>query len=355
MAIFINYLSVIYDEGNKKLTDKTTPYNRTIATEFKQKMKLQNRREKIIQLSPAIAFVSLVVFFSISTSGFFSLYNLETIMSQIAIPLVLSIGLTFVILTGSIDLSIDGTMGLTGTVVGFLVANNQNTLSLGIFGILVAVLIGGLLGLLIGNIYVKAKIPSFMVSYSMASIASGFSQSINNSLPARITDEGFRAIALEGFIGIPYITWIALTLFLLSYIIQEYTSFGRYIFAVGSNEKIPRMTGINVNRVKILVFAWSGLCIGLAGIIGAARLGQGTILIGRNNLFPTLTAVIVGGTSGGKGGVLNTFFGVLIVTVLNNGLVLFGVQAELQKGIQGFIILIALALSVIRNRKIISK
>ena len=94
-----------------------------------------------------------------------------------------------------------------------------------------------------------------------------------------------------------------------------------------------------------------------AGVIGAARLGQGTILVGRNNLFPTMTAVVVGGTlfSGGKGGVLNTLFGVLIVTVLNNGLVLLGIQAELQKGIQGMVIVIAVVASVMRSRKLISK
>ena len=143
----------------------------------------------------------------------------------------------------------------------------------------------------------------------------------------------------------------------MAYIIQEKTAFGRCLFAVGANEKIPKMSGVNVERVKILAFVWAGLCIGLAGVIGAARLGQGTILVGRNNLFPTMTAVVVGGTlfSGGKGGVLNTLFGVLIVTVLNNGLVLLGIQAELQKGIQGMVIVIAVVASVMRSRKLISK
>lgn len=339
------------------MAENSTTLNTTIAMEFTQKIKQQNRRDKITQLSSAIVLIGLVIVFSFTAPGFFSMDNVATIMAQIATPLVLALGLTFVILTGSIDLSIDGTMGLAGTVVGFLVANNQNNLNLGIFGILIAVLIGGLSGLLIGCIYVKAKIPSFMVSYGMASIASGIAQSINGSLPARITDEGFRGLALNRFLGIPYITWIALGLFVLAYIIQERTAFGRYLFAVGANEKIPKMSGINVNKVKIMAFVWAGLCIGLAGVIGAARLGQGTILIGRNNLFPTMTAVVVGGTmlSGGKGGVLNTLFGVLIITVLNDGLVLLGVQAELQRGIQGLIIVIAVALSIMRNRKLISK
>lgn len=329
----------------------------TIAMEFAQKIKQQYRRDKITQLSPVIILICIVVFFSFTTQGFFSISNVMTILGLIAIPLVLSIGLTFVVLTGSIDLSIDGTMALTGTVVGFLVSNNQNSWNFGIVGILIAILIGGLAGLIIGTIYVKAKIPSFMVSFGISSIAGGFAASINGTLPATITDTAFRSLALDQFLGIPYITWIALGLFLLAYIIQERTAFGRYLFAVGANEKIPMMNGVNVNRVKIAAFVWSGLCTGLAGVIGAARLGLGTILIGKNNLFPTLTAVVVGGTlfSGGKGGVINTLFGVLIVTVLNDGLILWGVQPELQRGIQGIIIVIAVALSIMRSRKLISK
>ena len=334
--------------------NKSSP---SIALEFAQRIKLQYRRDKITQLSPVIILIGLIIFFSFISPNFFTLDNFLNILGQIAIPLVLALGLTFVVLTGSIDLSIDGTMALTGTVVGFLVRNNQNTWNLGIGGILITVLIGGLFGFLIGIIYVKMRIPSFMVSFGMANITRGIAASINGTLPASIKDEAFRGMALNQFIGIPYITWIALGLFLLAYIIQERTAFGRHLFAVGANEKIPKMTGINVNKVKINAFVWSGLCIGLAGVIGASRLGLGTILIGSNNLFPTLTAVVAGGTlfSGGKGGVLNTLFGVLIVTVLNVGLILWGVKPEVQRGIQGIIIVIAVSLSVMHSRKLISK
>lgn len=339
------------------MADHPTLQKEMIAEEFAQKVVRQNRRDKITKLSPAIVLLGLTAAFSVAAPGFFSVANAMTILGQIATPLVLALGLTFVVLTGSIDLSIDGTMGLTGTVVGFLVMNNQNSMDLGLFGILIAVSIGGLMGLLIGTVYVKARIPSFMVSYGVSSIASGIAQSINGSLPATIVDEGFRSLALSSFLGLPYITWISIAVFGVAYIIQEKTAFGRYLFTVGSDERIPKMSGVNVSRVKILAFVWAGLCTGLAGVIGAARLGQGTILIGRNNLFPTMTAVVVGGTlfSGGKGGVVNTLFGVLIITVLNDGLVLLGVQAELQKGIQGVIIVIAVAASIVRSRRLISK
>ena len=187
------------------MADHPTLQKEMIAEEFAQKVVRQNRRDKITKLSPAIVLLGLTAAFSVAAPGFFSVANAMTILGQIATPLVLALGLTFVVLTGSIDLSIDGTMGLTGTVVGFLVMNNQNSMDLGLFGILIAVSIGGLMGLLIGTVYVKARIPSFMVSYGVSSIASGIAQSINGSLPATIVDEGFRSLALSSFLGLPYI------------------------------------------------------------------------------------------------------------------------------------------------------
>ena len=329
----------------------------TVAMEFTESVKRNNRRDRITQASSVIIVIALVILFSATNSSFLTLNNIQTILSQIATPLVLAIGLTFVVLTGSIDLSIDGTMGLAGTCVGFLVANNQNDLNLGVLGVILAMMIGAVSGLFIGLVYVKGRIPSFMVSYGVSSVCTGIACSINGAMPATITDPIFRGLALSRFLGLPYVTWIALVLLVVAYIIQERTPFGRYLYAIGINEKIPKSAGVNVEKIKIEAFIWSGICIGLAGVLGAARLGYGTQLIGRGNQFPTLTAVVVGGTlfSGGKGGVINSLFGVLIVTILNNGLILWGVTPEMQQGVQGLIIVVAIALTIMRNRKLIAK
>ena len=224
-------------------------------------------------------------------------------------------------------------------------------------GVILAMMIGAVSGLFIGLVYVKGRIPSFMVSYGVSSVCTGIACSINGAMPATITDPIFRGLALSRFLGLPYVTWIALALLVVAYIIQERTPFGRYLYAIGINEKIPKSAGVNVEKIKIEAFIWSGICIGLAGVLGAARLGYGTQLIGRGNQFPTLTAVVVGGTlfSGGKGGVINSLFGVLIVTILNNGLILWGVTPEMQQGVQGLIIVVAIALTIMRNRKLIAK
>jgi len=159
------------------------------------------------------------------------------------------------------------------------------------------------------------------------------------------------------FLGIPFITWVAIVMFLLCFFIQEYTAFGRHIYAVGTNENIPRSVGVSVEKVKIGVFTLAGFLFGVAGVIGAIRLGQGQIAIGDDKMFPAQAAVVVGGTSlaGGKGGVVNTIVGVLIMTVLDNGLVMLNVNPNIRTGVQGVIILVAVILTAARGAKVISK
>lgn len=329
----------------------------SVADQFVQKIERQNRKDKIIQLVPVLVLIGLFIIFSIAAPGFATVENVVTMLGQTATPLAISLGITFVILLGCIDLSVDGVMSLGGCVVSMLVMNNMNSMNMGLFGIVISIAIGAIIGLLVGFIHIKARIPSFMVSYGFSGIAMGAATAITGAVAPTIMDEGFRNLALKSFLGIPFIAWISFAMFVVAYILQEYTAFGRYLFAIGNDESIPKMTGVNISSVKLKAFAWSGAMIGLAGVLGAARLGMGTILIGKNNLFPAMTAVVLGGTAltGGKGGVLNTLLGVLIVTELNNGLVLLGVSPDIQTGIQSLIILAAVALSSVRGRRVVSK
>ena len=329
----------------------------TVAQEFTLRIKTEKRKDRIIALSPVIILVVLMAVFGIAVPEFLSLANLVTILSQLAIPLTLALGLTFVIMMGSIDLSVDGIMGLAGSAVSLLLLNNKTTYNLGLAGVLIALLIGVAAGLVTGTVHVKARLPSFMVSFGMTSIGAGLALLTYRAVPATIQDPVFMGLAVHTFLGIRYLTWSALGMFGVGWALQQYTAFGRYIYAIGANESIPRQMGIKVDRIKILVFVWSGVCIALAGIMGAARLGIGQVTIGRGSLFPAITAVVVGGTplSGGKGGVVNTLLGALIVTVLQNGLILLGVNPYIQSGIQGIIIVVAVAFTVTRSTKSISK
>lgn len=331
--------------------------SKTIAEEFTQKIIDERNKAKIIKYAPLIILCFMVVVMSIFVPGFFSTTNLTNILNQMAIPLVLATGLTFVIILGSIDLSIEGVMGFAGSVVTLLVLNNKNAMDLGIFGILLAILMGTAIGAITGFLHVKLKIPAFIVTFGIGSVITGFGIMSYMGRPATVMYPLFADIARGSLLGIPYLTWFALVVFLIGCIIQEYTAFGRNVFAIGDNEAVLRSTGINVDRVKIKVFAWCAFCTSIAGVFGAMRLNRGEVVIGKDFLFFTITAVVVGGTalSGGKGGLFQSLIGVIIITVLQNSMILLGVDPYIQPAVQSIIIIIAVSLSVARGKKVIIK
>ena len=301
-----------------------------------------------------------LVFSAICGRDFASLNNFIAILNQLAIPMLVALGLTFVIMIGSIDLSIDGTVGMACSILGVLVMNSRYPYNLGLGGVLAAVAASALVGFIIGTVHVYLRIPSFMVSFAFMFICRGIGLITYGGQPPMITDPVLVSLPKVSYLGIPFITWCAIAMLLVCVFIQEFTAFGRYIYAVGADESVLRAVGVSVNKVKIKVFTLAGLCFGIAGALLAIRLGQGQIIIpvaGSSLMFPAQAAVVAGGTalSGGKGGAINTIVGVLIMTVLANGLTLLGVNPYIRTGIEGVIILVAVALTVARGPKAISK
>lgn len=330
----------------------------TIAEEFIAKTQREQKKASLIQIMPIIVLAALVLFFSITCpSSFLTLYNLKTILSQLSITLIVSLGITFVILTGSVDLSVDGVVGLAGSLVSVLVLNSKYATDLGMLGVLISILAGVACGFVSGIIHVRFKISSFMVTYAMCAIAKGFAIMSYDGLFANITDPFLLSIPGTNLLGIPVITWISFVVLLIALLLQKKTSFGGYMYAIGTNEAVPRMTGIKVNKVKVLTFMWAGGCMALAGVLAALRLGAGLVDVGDGQFFPAQAAVVIGGTSlaGGRGGVLNTLVGALVITVLNVGLLLLGVNTYIRTGIQGLIIVAAVALTVYRSNRTICK
>lgn len=330
----------------------------SITEEFAEKVRNENRNDRLMKLAPIFVLIALVMVFT-ATCGlsFISAGNLLNILNQMALPLVVALGLTFVIMLGSIDLSIDGTVGMAGSLFACLVLNSEFGTNLGLMGAVIAVGASMLCGLAVGLCHVYLKIPSFMASFAFMYICKGIGMVSYQGHPPTIQDPFIKSLPTASFLGIPFITWVAIAMFALCYFIQERTAFGRHIYAVGTNESIPRSVGVSVERVKIGVFTLAGFLFGVAGVIGAIRLGQGQIAIGAGKMFPAQAAVVVGGTSlaGGKGGVANTIVGVLIMTVLDNGLLVLGVDPNIRTGIQGVIILVSVILTVARGAKVISK
>ena len=303
-------------------------------------------------LAPVGVFLLLCFFIAVFSPNFLSVSNAIRILNASAIPVVLVMGATFVILMGSIDLSIEGIVALCAVATASLVLNDTTAADFGMLAIPFALLAGGLIGGASGATHVYLKVPSFMVTLGVGFVCLGIATAALGGFPVRISDPGFRALTLGRTLGLPNGIWVAAAAVIAALIIQERTRLGRYVYAIGTDETTARQSGVPVERTRILVFVLAGLFSGLAGAMAAAQLGQGHALIGSGRLFTTITAVVVGGTalSGGVGSVLNSVVGVLIVVVLTNGMVLMGVPPFVQQGVQGFLIIVAVSLAINRRQ-----
>lgn len=303
--------------------------------------------------APIIVLAGLCLFIGAKNANFFSLFNLINMLNVAAIPLVICMGATFIILMGSIDLSVEGTIALCAVAASMLVANDFTGMAIGLWSVPLAILLGGALGLVSGVVHVKLKIPSFMATLGIGFAGIGVATAILGGVMVRVSDNDFRSyLSLGRVFNIPAAVWIAAATVAIAWIIQDRTRIGRWLYAIGTDEATARNAGIPVERTRILIFGVAGLFYGLAGALSAAQIGRGHALISQDRLFTAITAVVVGGTalSGGVGSVLNTVVGVFIVIVLNNGMVLMGIEPYVQKGVQGLLIIAAVAVALDRSR-----
>jgi ribose transport system permease protein len=302
--------------------------------------------------APLVVLIGLCVLIAIANSNFLELRNLVRLANSASVPLTLAMGMTFIILLGSIDLSVEGSLSVAAMVLVLLAANDANTNQFGWLAVLAAIVAATLMGLLSGVVQTYLRIPSFMATLGMWFIGLGFSVYMLGGSAVRLMDPSIRALALSRFLGLPVAVWVALAAFLLAVVIQYHTRFGRHIMAIGGGEDVAELSGINLRRMRILAFGLAGFFFGIAAVLSAAQLGQSNAVIADGRLFAAVTAVVVGGTAltGGEGGVLNTLVGVLIVTVLANGMILLGISPYIQQTVQGLMIIAAVALSLDRLR-----
>lgn len=310
------------------------------------------RRSRLAAWAPLIVLAVLCGGIAAINPNFLSFGNFVRISQTAAIPLVLGIGATFIILMGSIDLSVEGVLTCAAVLLSMLTLNNTNANDFGVLGVLAVLLVGGAIGLVNGLIHVKLRIPSFMTTLGTWFIGVGVANALLGGMAIRITDPMIRGLAVTRFLGFPWGVWVALACLIVAVVIQNHTRFGRYLYAIGGGEDLAALSGIPVARIRIAAFTLAGVFYAIGGILIAAQLGLGNAQIGNGRLFTTVTAVVVGGTSlmGGEGGVLKTLVGVLIVVVLANGMVLMGVPSSVQIGVQGLLIIAAVASSIDRSK-----
>ena len=307
---------------------------------------------KLQSLMPIIVLAVLVVFFTFLNPNFFSMRNFARIAIAASPFLMVTIGVTFIIIMGSIDLSMEGTVSLTAIVFCFCFLFFGGTLgSGGWVAIPLALLAGAIYGALNGFIHAKLLIPSFMSSLAMGFVGIGAAVLLTGGGIVRIDDDIFRSLLTYRIQGFPLMVYVAILFLIFGIIIQKFTVLGRNLYAIGGAEDLAAASGVPVLRTRILAFSLAGFYYSLAGVLQVAKLGQAESVTGANLMFLSITAAVVGGVAlwGAIGGFFNALIGVLIVAVINNGMVVIGLPDYLQDGVLGLLVIVAVLLSTNRS------
>jgi ribose transport system permease protein len=298
-----------------------------------------------------VLLVGLFVYFAASQTNFLTHANIENLLTSVSILWVVSMGMTFVVLTAGIDLSVGSLLALSGIILSKLFNNVGLPAWLAIVcTVLIAGLIGaGINGVLIGRV----GLSFFVVTLGTLSIFEGITNIWSKTQTTYINSPLLGGIGFGHALGVATPIWIMIGTFLLAFVVLRWTYFGRDIYAVGGNIEAARLSGINVPRTLICAYGITGLCAGLAGVIQAGRLGAASPLVGADVPLNSAAAVLLGGTSfvGGVGGVTGTAVGVLFIGTLQNGLSIAGVQSFWQEVVTGAILIAAVSFDRLQQNR----
>jgi ribose transport system permease protein len=300
----------------------------------------------------------MVAAMAMLSDRFFTAANGWNIMRQISVNLCLSIGMTMVILAGGIDLSVGSILALAGAVTAGLIKHPLPLAWLGVeleFTVhgasLAGLLVGLFLGWFNGQMITRVRIPPFVATLGMLSIARGLTMLWTKGFPVTGLGRSFAVIGTSTALGVPVPVWISVVLVIAFVVVTKKMRFGRYIYAVGGNERTAKLSGLNVDRIKVAVYTLAGGLSAVAGLIVTSRLDSAQPNAGTGYELDSIAAVVIGGTSlsGGRGSVLGTVIGCLIIGVLNSGLVLLDVSPFWQQVVKGAVILLAVAIDRLRG------
>jgi ribose transport system permease protein len=312
-------------------------------------------------MQKAVAFVVLIIllmFFSIFAPNFAAWNNMVNIMQATAVNGVLGVAVTFVIIAAGIDLAVGTMMTLTAIMAGLVLTNLGLPLP---FGIAAALASGAVMGAISGVCIAKLKIPPFIATLGMMQIARGLALVFSGAKPIYFNDTpNFKYISPESSITnlipgleVPNGVLVMFAVAIVASIVLNRTIFGRYVFALGSNEEAARLSGMNVDFWKIVTYSVSGMICGIAGLLVSSRLNSAQPALGLGYELDAIAAVVIGGTSlsGGRGTILGTIIGAFIMSTLTNGLRVMGVQEEWKIVVTGIIIIIAVYVDIVLRKK----
>ncbi|MFC3210085.1 ribose ABC transporter permease [Planomicrobium okeanokoites] len=308
-------------------------------------MQLKTANQSLFQkIAPFIGLILIIVIITLLNPGFLSLNNILNVLRQVSINALIAFGMTFVILTGGIDLSVGSILALTGAVTAGMMASGVDP----ILAMFVGLLLGALLGAFNGVIIAKGKVAPFIATLATMTIYRGITLVYTEGRPVSGIGDGgaFQMLGRGYFLGIPIPVVTMIISFLILYFILKKTTFGRRVYAVGGNEEASILSGINADRIKIYVYSLIGFLSAFAALILTSRLNSAQPTAGQMFELDAIAAVVLGGTSltGGRGWIVGTLIGALIIGVLNNGLNLIGVSSFFQQVVKGAVILLAVLL-----------
>jgi ribose transport system permease protein len=304
------------------------------------------------------ALIVLLVVFSVASPNFFQTDNLVGILLATTVNGVLALGVTFVIITGGIDLSIGTVMTLSAVMTGVLVTNWHLPVWLGVLG---GIATGTIAGAVNGTLIARLKVPPFIATLGVLNVAKGLALVFSGLRPIYFNDTPvFNETAMGSVFGkvvpsfeVPNLVLVLFFAAILASLVLSKTSLGRYTFALGSNEEATRLSGVNADGWKTVVYAVSGLFAGVAGVLIAARLNSAQPSLGFGYELDAIAAAVIGGTSlsGGEGTILGTVIGAFIISTLTNGLRIMSVPQEWQTVVTGAIVILAVYLDIVRRRR----
>lgn len=313
------------------------------------KVNVKNKIGSLNTLGILAAFLVLCVIMAIVSPAFLKSTNLLNILQQVSINFTIAIGMTFVILIGGIDLSVGSVTALTGMIVAILMKNYSWSVPL---AVIVAILFACAMGFINGVLISSLNLPPFIMTLGMMEIARGFSYSVTAGQPIYTLPDSFLMISSR-INNVPVIAiCIMVVLFAVACYVLRYTRFGRYVYAVGGNEACARLSGINVNAVKVAVYTISGFCSGVAAMLLTSRLDSAVPTNAQSYEMNAIAAVVIGGASmsGGEGNLLGTIIGAFMIGIIANGMNLLVIPTGPQRVVTGAIIVVAVIIDVFRKK-----
>lgn len=296
----------------------------------------------IYKYKTVISMLVLCLIISILTPRFLTVSNILNVLTQVSVNAIIAAGMSFVILTGGIDLSVGSTLAITGAVAAAIIKSNGSVL----LAVLAAIVIGAAIGAFNGVVISKRKIQPFIVTLATMTIFRGVTYVFTDGTPISGLGDSFTVIGNQRLVGVPLPVIFTVFVFVIAWYLITQTRFGRFVYALGGNEDCARLSGINTDRIKTYVYIICGIAAAISGIIVTSRIGSASPNAGTGYELDAIAAVVLGGTStaGGEGTITGTIIGAIIIGVLSNGLNLMNVSPFYQSIVKGIVILLAVLL-----------